>query len=270
MYNRIVLYPYNMNSHSARALQIALIEQGIPCIRVYEEGNYRPRETDLIINWGNPRRPHWEFYADTMLNFPKYVTIASNKLASAVAFATRPGIPTPMFTNEIEEAQQWLRKGNIVLARHILNGSGGVGIEVLEDAFATMPEAPLYVKYIRKIAEYRIHVFNGRVIDAQRKRKEREALSEGTINLRIRNHANGWVFTRENCQPPSIVTTSAIAAVERLGLDFGAVDIIVNREGVPYVLEVNTAPGLEGQTITSYAGAIIEFMRNDQRGGSDA
>jgi D-alanine-D-alanine ligase-like ATP-grasp enzyme len=38
------------------------------------------------------------------------------------------------------------------------------------------------------------------------------------------------------------------------GLDFGAVDVIWNaQKEKPYVLEINTAPGLEGQTIADYA-----------------
>ena len=274
MYNRVVIYPYKMNSNSAKMLQAAIREVGIPCVRVFEDGRYKPKETDLIINWGNPRMPRWEFLHDGVnwLNDPDFVKVAANKLVTMLEFAEY-GVRQPLFTTDFEEACNWVRSGLIVLARHILNGSGGRGIEIVvqdtEDD-AEMPEAPLYVKYIRKIAEYRIHVFDGRVIDAQRKRKSREALANEEVNPRIRNHSNGWVFTRENCAPDGVVLALAVSAVSALGLDFGAVDIIVNREGVPYVLEVNTAPGLEGQTITSYAGAIIEFMRNDQRGGSDA
>ena len=46
----------------------------------------------------------------------------------------------------------------------------------------------------------------------------------------------------------------AIKAVELCGLYFGAVDMIWNaykKQG--YVLEINTAPGLEGQTVENYA-----------------
>jgi len=55
----------------------------------------------------------------------------------------------------------------------------------------------------------------------------------------------------------------ALAAVSALGLDFGAVDIIYNEhENQYYVLEVNTAPGLEGTTVEKYAEAFAkEFSR---------
>jgi len=50
------------------------------------------------------------------------------------------------------------------------------------------------------------------------------------------------------------VVEQASLAIAALGLDFGAVDIIWNNHyQLATVLEVNTAPGLEGQTITDYA-----------------
>jgi glutathione synthase/RimK-type ligase-like ATP-grasp enzyme len=53
---------------------------------------------------------------------------------------------------------------------------------------------------------------------------------------------------------------AAIRTVEILGLDFGAVDIIWNKkQDRYYVLEVNTAPGLEGETVVRYANAFKEL-----------
>ena len=44
-------------------------------------------------------------------------------------------------------------------------------------------------------------------------------------------------------------------------VDFGAVDVVWNQQnGQAYVLEINTAPGLAGQTITSYANAFRRFL----------
>jgi D-alanine-D-alanine ligase-like ATP-grasp enzyme len=44
-------------------------------------------------------------------------------------------------------------------------------------------------------------------------------------------------------------------------LDFGAIDIIYNESrDQAYVLEVNTAPGLTGQTIQSYADAFRHLV----------
>ena len=47
-------------------------------------------------------------------------------------------------------------------------------------------------------------------------------------------------------------------AVTALGLEFGAVDIIYNDKSKKlFVLEVNTAPGIEGATVTKYKDAIL-------------
>ena len=47
-----------------------------------------------------------------------------------------------------------------------------------------------------------------------------------------------------------------------LGLDFGAVDLIISKEGsVPYVLEVNTAPALVSTRLKqAYTESIRSFL----------
>ena len=53
----------------------------------------------------------------------------------------------------------------------------------------------------------------------------------------------------------------AVLACTISRLDFGAVDVIYNtHQNKYYVLEVNTAPGLEGQTVTIYANAILQHI----------
>jgi glutathione synthase/RimK-type ligase-like ATP-grasp enzyme len=49
-------------------------------------------------------------------------------------------------------------------------------------------------------------------------------------------------------------------AVESLGLTFGAVDIGRKADNSLIVLEVNRAPGLEGNTINAYANAIVRYL----------
>lgn len=129
-----------------------------------------------------------------------------------------------------------------------------------------MVDAPLYTQYVKKADEYRIHVFDGQVIDIQQKRKRQEVPNE-EVDYQIRNLAGGWVFCRDNIDCPSVCSTLAIDAVSALGLTFGAVDIGFNRnEGVGYVYEVNTAPGLEGSTLDSYFEALVRYIPEIGRG----
>ena len=57
-----------------------------------------------------------------------------------------------------------------------------------------------------------------------------------------------------NTPLPPVVVEQGSLAFAASELDFGAVDIIFNeRENKAYVLEINSAPGLEGSTIQDYA-----------------
>lgn len=101
-----------------------------------------------------------------------------------------------------------------------------------------------------------MHVFNGAIIDVQRKMRNRDVPDE-QVNWMVRNHSNGFIFGREGVSLPSTATQLCIDAVAELGLDFGAVDLIWNEHSdTYYVLEINTAPGLTGTTLEKYAEAI--------------
>lgn len=120
----------------------------------------------------------------------------------------------------------------------------------------TLPEAPLYTRAIANAGEYRVHVFNGRVILYQK--KSRRVDDDGNVvtaegaEADVRNLESNWVYRTGNLRRLERVELLAIDAVRALGLDFGAVDIIMDGEGAVYVLEVNTAPGL-GNTNTREA-----------------
>ena len=74
----------------------------------------------------------------------------------------------------------------------------------------------------------------------------------------IRNIHTGWVYCRDNYIPDPTSIQLAIDAVQAVGLDFGAVDLIYNQHyNQFYILEVNTAPGLEGTTLINYVNAFI-------------
>ena len=53
---------------------------------------------------------------------------------------------------------------------------------------------------------------------------------------------------------------AALACLAKTGLDFGAVDVIYTKDERVYVLEINTAPGLEGQTVLDYKVFFEEII----------
>lgn len=240
------IYPYRMGSRSARALSEAL---GV--LRIRPRGSrWVPRGGDVVLNWGNPRSLGWPGVV-TWLNSPRNVEISSNKLSSLMAMEAQE-VSVPPFTQDQEEAQGWLDQDKVVIVRRLLNASSGRGIEIINRG-DRLPIAPLYVQYIKKIHEFRVHVFRGEVIDVQQKKKRLDS----EANYLIRSHQNGWIFARQEVNPDPKVLEESIKAVSALGLDFGAVDVIWNQHyQTAYVLEVNTAPGLEGTTLGRYVEAI--------------
>lgn len=255
----LVVSPYKMGSKSAQALAKALSDKaGRKVFQVDRESRtFQGRQRHLAINWGVGTPPVWAASVGGFVNQHRSVAIASNKLATFNVLSNTVRQFLPEFTTEQAIAKGWYDSGEVVVCRTVLNGHSGAGIVIASSAanIALVP-APLYTKYVKKSKEFRVHVAFGQVIDTQEKRKRQEVPREN-INFQIRSHANGWVFCREGIQKPEGLDALAIAAVSGLGLDFGAADIIFNeRNNKLVVLEVNTAPGLEGGTVNSYCNAI--------------
>jgi hypothetical protein len=168
----------------------------------------------------------------------------------------------PDWTVDMGAAINWLGAGHTVCARAILNGHSANGLTIyVPGRDQILERVPLYTKYVKKKAEYRVHFVGGQVIDIQRKIRRPDFA--GPINWHIRNHDNGFIFVRNGVREalPVDVLTQAQHCIDNSGLDFGAVDVIYNEQhDQAYVLEVNTAPGLTGETVTNYAEAFRRML----------
>lgn len=241
------VYSYNKFSEGAKELSRKL---GVKRIKM-EGSKFKAKANKLVINWGSSViPPHIE--GCNVLN--KNAVNAQNKLH---AFQKMEGhCPIPEFSEARDEAVKWLAEGSVVLCRTILNGHSGNGI-IIAESEDQLVDAPLYVKYVPKKEEYRIHVAFGKVIHNQRKARNKDVENP---DWRIRNHRNGFIFAIGDCNPHPSVLDSAISAVNALSLDFGAVDVIWNdKKQEAYVLEVNTAPGLQGTTVEKYVEVFNEL-----------
>jgi len=113
-----------------------------------------------------------------------------------------------------------------------------------------------YIEFIPIKDEYRAHVVCDEVVSIAIK-------CGGDINAYCRNLKTGWIFKestwrwKKDClEMPQI----AIKAIKALGLDFGAVDIIISKQNKPYILEVNTAPGLIDRRAKIYAEILRAYI----------
>ena len=252
------IYPYKMGSKSVNNLKGPL---GAKIIKVDGTSKFKGSASTLVINWGSSKE-NKELEKCTVLNTPEVVAKATNKLSFFEAVKDKVNIPE--FTTDKELVKKWINDGHCVLSREKLSGHSGDGIIIL-DCVETMDNYDLgkgkvFVKYIPKKTEYRVHVVQGKVIDVQQKVKKKDAM---IVEWKIRSHKNGFIFQRENISPHGDVLNQAIAAIKEIGLDFGAVDVIWNNHRKKaYVLEINSAPGLEGSSVENYTKALEEAVKN--------
>src|SRR3990167_7120043 len=248
---RLIVYPSNMGSRGARALKNAL-----GTLLVRPDGYYRPRPQDIIINWGESRVPNWWKPNTVVKNMYNSVAHAINKSWAFADFGIA-GVSTVWNSSDKLAVRALLAKGHTVFARKTLTGSQGQGIIVMK-SIEDFVDAPLYTKYEKECTEYRVHVAFGQVIDFQQKKKR----NGGAANSFIRDHDNGWVFARQDVVLPDGVGDTCVKALAAIGLHFGGVDVLCRlKTGDIYVLEVNTAPGLEGSTLDSYVRAFKALIQ---------
>ncbi len=272
---RVRILPYKASSQSAKNLSQAL---DAPRIKL-KNSNYEHLSGDVIINWGGSTA-----YASRIcspeINISNHPTIISegsknikvlnparivcNIVDKAKFFRVlSQGLHTSNlipFTSSTATVSKWLENHKVV-GRTILKGSGGAGIIILsnkEDLQQHYSSIKLYTMYIKKQDEYRVHIFNGEIFDIQKKKRN---LNCDNPNWEIRNHENGFIFARENVKPPFCVLKMATDAMSISCLNFGAVDVIYNKQkDKAYVLEINTAPGLEGETLNNYINVFKNYI----------
>jgi hypothetical protein len=131
------------------------------------------------------------------------------------------------------------------------------------------------------VNEYRIHSFNGKSIRAGIKvvrdgftvapKEEDWKLGTTLAHPWIRSFDAGWRVKYDEFKSNGKLRKLAHMAVKALDLTFGAVDIAEREDGVLRVLEVNRAPGIEGNSVLSYARAIKKWLEGkDDIGGVGA
>lgn len=226
----------------------------------------------LIVNWGcggNNFRSTQDFNIQAGNNVPRLnrnTNTATNKLEAFRAMCGA-GINVPEYTSSLNIARRWVAMGHRVYCRTNLRGHSGEDI-VMADQDNLPIQAPLYTREVVKRHEFRFHVVGGQVIDGVRKAFRADVAREDRDRT-IMNHAAGSVFIRSGrslteAHQDQELHQMCVRAVGAVGLDFGAVDVMSDSDGNYYVLEVNTAPGLEATTLERYSNALQAIVNNEQ------
>jgi hypothetical protein len=146
-----------------------------------------------------------------------------------------------------EPAETWLARRN--------NHVGGI------DLLGELREGEYYSKKEDIVEEYRLHIFNGRSIRAGKKVKQATRPDGRTApHAWIRSFDAGWNIVYDGFASTKEQRKLAASAVKALGLDFAAVDVAKLSNGKLIVLEVNRAPGVEGNTVATYAKKIAGWF----------
>jgi len=246
----LVVVPYKKASAGSKAIAKGLKVERINHPELIRGGHH-------VINWGNTK---WRSpVAARIYNKPENLANAVNKL-KAFRILEEARVPIPAYTTDKHQAEEWLRqKGTIVVCRRLLSASGGKGIVIAKNR-VDIVDSPLYTRYVKKKREYRVHVFQGRIIGYKRKIKHRGVETSSDY---VRSHSNGYRYIIDPEHPPSqSVLDAAVAACGALRLDFGGVDVMWVKKGdKSYVLEVNCAPGLTDMTGQWYIDAFKRKYR---------
>ncbi len=231
-----MIYVYcSRDSISARALARALDGRRIRRIQPFAPG-------DLLVNWGEALQSEVR-----SLN-----SACGRNKVTELARLQEAGVAVPLFTRSRPlDENGWL-------ARAASHHEG--------NDLQRPPAVPaMWTRYENLTHEFRVHVF--------KRGDEFVSIRLGAKFPRpgvyahpwIRSWSAGWhILYNRDAQVLSEQTRgirqAAKSAIQALGLEFGAVDIGVKaRDGSPLVLEVNSAPGLEGRTLEVYAEEIRRY-----------
>jgi len=218
--------------------------------------------------------------ADFDINIPEYAHLTSdvlevNLLRIAVCFSSQPSRDIYLFRTTATSSGGdgiYVMEGLTDLIESMVDDFGGTTNDYFLFLHKLVETSPYWADIISRTKfvssyfaakdEYRIHVFCGQVIHVQRKGLRTDDQRPETPSFYVRNHANGFVFQISDVNPPDSVLQASIDAVNALGLHFGAVDIRYSPSTQQYcVLEVNTAPALQGTTLERYRDSFVNLHK---------
>lgn len=234
---------------------------GIQVVRSDNQPLFEGRDT--VIRWGctaNLARADNAF--PTVLNESATVHWCNDKRASRMALQIADiSVPRSWFywgefANTVDYAD-YTTRGRTYIARKNTHAQGR---ELVHGSPAFVVRALVnwgegYIaEYIPKVKEYRVYIIQGRVA----------CVAEKTVADPTQiawNHARGGTFSNVRWNDwPIDSCIEALKAAALSGTDFSGVDVMVDAEGVPYILELNSAPSLTSEYRQRAFAKCFDYM----------
>lgn len=207
---------------------------------------------DLVLRWGSTE----EFPRLTSrveLNTLEATRNASDKLVMMRKLVAA-GIPTPKIEFDLADY-------DFDNQEELQNEEGKFYVRGANQQIRytdTVTHGDLYISrpIPNKRREYRVHVFDGKVVEIYEK-----VAREGTENVRIckAHNCDFKLRDKENCRLSQADQQMCIDAVNALGLVFGGVDVLRDKDQNCFVSEVNSSPALNTLNVERYFERIMEY-----------
>lgn len=265
------MYRRDVGYSVAKALEEKLGKKVI----ITDDDTKAHNNNSVMVNWGRSKGQN--LYGNIINNpFAVKNCVRKDKTYSILDISN---VPIPAFAFSKEVGFSYIKEGGCVI-RHVVDGKGGEGVEVVlnNDKYKSLldfPDAPLYTKFYNKTHEIRLHVYHGEILQIVEKKRIGKAKREDqgiVLNEHVRNHSNGWALVKNDVTPilseDRTLKVQAVRAIQRIGLTFGAVDMMVRldkdcREVLDCAIaEVNTAPGIEGSTLELYVDRMANHINS--------
>jgi glutathione synthase/RimK-type ligase-like ATP-grasp enzyme len=208
----------------------------------------------ITINWGNTIKD----ISAVVYNKKDAILKASNKKNCRLIWQESNNVRVPKTVATKEEALL-LQFPIVVRPVSHFQGRDFTFINTKEELNSMQLNFPAYFsEFINKDKEYRVHLAHSKALLVQEKLKE----CGNAKDYKVWNHGlNGFKFKCLMQQDaPKKAIEYAINACRKIGLDFGAVDIMKKGDKY-YVLEVNTSPSVDGLTAEKY-GKYFKWLLN--------
>ena len=268
-----------------------------------KHGNTKPAAKTgmIVVGWGCKTKDRVAMKQHTVLNHPDKIRTNRDKLKT-LSVLKAAGIPVADFVNAgdvltaLSDARSAISLPLIGRKKYHQGGKDFWTCLTRGQVQKAIGQGAEYFQnYLDIVDEYRLHVFNGRVINMQKKTersnmtaaykeqhgtrisniadKNKIALDKNTMEYVLENlgkreerpdqiiksNIRGWKFSQIKTAKAEL-KEAAVNAVKAIGLDFGAVDCCMAEGGKPYIIEVNSGPGLQGTPFDAYVAAFKDAI----------